>query len=266
MTKNETAQEWMDKHGLKVGDEVRVVRKDEEWESWNECMDDLIDSVGIIERSSHNAIFLDLGDDEDSWWFRPCSLEPVEKVSAVPAICDDGPTLSDGEIIVHVNGGSVTVPYQDGKRLDIAGHVVPGGVSVHVSELNEKLNEWLARNLEPDFTSRNEPSPALRKEYLDEFAKWKEGVQVGDWFEVMRVPVDGEGGWKDQHPGEVFGQFVVGEKVQVRTFFESSGNVLVDFSDNGTLDQCEFPYFVLRPCAKPESYKVTYPTLKEFLG
>jgi hypothetical protein len=237
-----TAQEWMNRHGLKVGDEVRVVRADREWESWVSEMDDFVGKIVMVDGTSHCGEFLRIKNPNrrrsmfTHFVFRPCSLEPVEKASESVKMLDE---------LLKRNTESI--------------FNLPPGADIEIVRGNLKPDS-------PPVICDDAPSPAQRQEYLDEFAKWKETVKVGDWFEVMRVPVDGEGGWKDPHPGEVFGQFVVGEKVQVRTFFESSGNVLVDFSDNETLEQCEFPFFVLRPCAKPESYNVAYPTLKEFLG
>jgi hypothetical protein len=224
----ETAQEWMNRHGLKVGDEVRVVRMDKEWISWVEPMEELIDCVGEIHRCDRESILLYVGDDEDAWWFRPCSLDPVEKASESVKMLDE---------LLKRNTESILN--------------LPPGADIEIVRGNLKPDS-------PPVICDDGPSPAQRKEYLDEFAKWKKTVKVGDWFEVIARVEEGDAGWDSKlgyaSPG-------------LRGFASELKDGLVVLTMEGPMGiQCKFPFWALTPCAKPESYNVAYPTLKEFLG
>jgi hypothetical protein len=314
---SETAQEWMNRHGLKVSDKARVVRMDKEWISWVKTMDDLIDSAGIIERSDDESILLAF-DNEDSWWFRPCSLEPVEKVDAAPddfveqmmnvqSKCKFSafynlPPGADIEIVrgnlkpdsppvvekasaeaQGFMGGEIPslAVERDNKYIRVYKDEIeyPGGkqeiasasaaarmrspkpsVQGRIESISIAGKEFPI--FEDDPIADSGPSPAQRKEYLDEFAKWKETVHVGDWFEVNQIPKMGDGGW---HPRLHSGKFPpVGSKLDLVNCCEKTGNVFLCNVD--TMLTAALPFWALTPCDEPESYKVAYPTLREFLG
>lgn len=76
-----TAQEWMDENGLKAGDRVRVAKSDSGWIHWFSGLDRFIG--GEYEIQARRGFGVTYDDDciglSCGWYFRPCSLELMDK-------------------------------------------------------------------------------------------------------------------------------------------------------------------------------------------
>jgi len=97
----DTAQEWMDKHGLKVGDDVRVYRPDREWGLWRPEMDSMVGKVYTIGGCSVTAtdcIILNCG-----YSFRILCLEPLPKPAPTYTLDTDAIRKRFSEAVVVGN-------------------------------------------------------------------------------------------------------------------------------------------------------------------